>query len=219
MDAIPRTRVKICGITREQDARCAALAGADAIGLVFYSASPRYVELAQARGIVKSLPPLVQTVALFVNAPSEQVAAVIDQLCPSFLQFHGDETPQQCEQYQYPYLRAIRMTPQTDLMGEVTRYPHARGFLLDSFSSGYGGSGKSIDWDWLQVQRQIPLDPRFILSGGLHADNVGEAITRLQPGVVDASSGLETAPGIKSADRINRFMSAVRQADLARSRV
>lgn len=209
-----RTRIKICGITRPADALEAARAGADAIGLVFYARSPRAVSLARALEIVRELPPLVGVVALFVNAPAAQVREVIDALHPSLLQFHGDESPEQCEGFDYPYVRAARMRPDLDLLDFSARYVRARGLLLDAFVEGFGGGGEVFDWSLIPGDVGLPI----VLSGGLHAENVAQAILRVRPWAVDVSSGVESAKGVKDAAAMRAFVAAVRAADAAAQR-
>ena len=204
-----RTRIKICGITRVEDALAAARAGADAIGLVFYPPSPRAVELQQACEIAAALPPLVGTVALFVNAEPRRVHEVIERLRPSLLQFHGDETPQQCEAYAHPYLRAVRMRAGLDLLDLKVRYAQARGLLLDAFVEGYGGGGEVFDWSLIPASVGCPI----VLSGGLRAANVGQALARVRPWAVDVSSGVERSRGVKDAAAMRAFVAAVRAAD------
>ena len=204
-----RTRIKICGITRVADALAAAQAGADAIGLVFYARSPRAVSLEQACEIARALPPLVGVVALFVNAEPARVREVIEHLRPALLQFHGDETPEQCEVYGYPYLRAARMRPGLDLLDFQLRYAHARGLLLDAFVEGFGGGGETFDWSLIPTNVGSPI----VLSGGLHAANVAQAIGRVRPWAVDVSSGVERAKGVKDAAAMQAFCAAVRAAD------
>lgn len=204
-----RTRIKICGITRIEDALAAAQAGADAIGLVFYPPSPRYVSVEQARAIVGSLPPFVSAVALFVNAAPAEVERVIDRVRPALLQFHGDESPADCERFGHPYLRAARMRDGFDLLDFAQRFSTSRALLLDAFVPGYGGAGEVFDWSRIPANVAHPL----VLSGGLHAANVTQAIRRVRPWGVDVSSGVEASKGVKSARRIAEFIAAVRAAD------
>ena len=204
-----RTRIKICGITRAEDALAAAQAGADAIGLVFYPPSPRCVGVDQARAIVRSLPPFVSAVALFVNAEPGEVERVIDQVRPALLQFHGDESPTDCERFGHPYLRAARMREGLDLLDFAQRFSTSQALLLDAFVPEYGGAGEVFDWSRIPANVAHPL----VLSGGLHAANVTQAIARVRPWGVDVSSGVEASRGIKSARRIAEFISAVRAAD------
>ena len=206
-----RTRIKICGITRPGDAVEAARAGADAIGLVFYPPSPRAVNLRQALDIVRELPPLVGVVALFVRAEPARVREVIDALHPSLLQFHGDEAPEDCELFGHPYLRAVRMRAGVDLLDLRLRHAHAHGLLLDAFVEGYGGGGEVFDWSLIPTNVGSPI----VLSGGLRAANVAQAILRVRPWAVDVSSGVESAKGVKDAAAMREFVAAVRAADAA----
>jgi phosphoribosylanthranilate isomerase len=209
-----RTRIKICGITRPGDALAAAQAGADAIGLVFYPPSPRYLSAERALDIRQALPPFVQTVALFVNPDATQVAQVIGRLRPAMLQFHGDETPQFCAQFGMPYVKACRVksggSTGVDLLEYLRPFSGAAAWLLDSFVEAYGGVGESFDWSLVPARRDRPL----ILSGGLARDNVAEAIRRVRPWGVDVSSGVESAKGIKDAAKIAAFIEEVRNADV-----
>jgi phosphoribosylanthranilate isomerase len=208
--AAVRTRIKICGITRAQDARAAAEAGADAIGLVFYPPSPRYLSAERAVEIRDALPPFVQTVALFVNPDAAQVAQVIGRVKPGLLQFHGEETPQFCAQFGVPYLKACRVKPGVDLLEYLRPFSSAAGWLLDSFVEAYGGVGERFDWSLVPRRLERPL----VLSGGLERGNVVEAIRKLRPWGVDVSSGVESAKGIKDAAKIAAFIGEVRNADV-----
>ena len=205
-----RTRVKICGITRPQDARTAALAGADAIGLVFYPPSPRFLSLERAVEIRDALPPFVQTVALFVNPDAAQVAQVIGRVKPSLLQFHGEESPAFCEEFGMPYVKACRVREGVDLLEYLRPFSRASAWLLDSHVAEYGGVGERFDWSLAPAQRERPL----ILSGGLAPGNVREAIRRVRPWGVDVSSGVESAKGIKDAGKIAAFIAEVRNEDV-----
>ena len=205
-----RTRVKICGITRVEDAQAVARAGADAIGLVFYPPSPRFLQMGQARGLVDAAPPFVATVALFVNPPAEQVRAVLERVRPSMLQFHGEETPEFCAQFGVPYVKACRVRPGLDLLKYLHPFSGAAGWLLDSHVEDYGGVGESFDWSLVPAERVRPL----VLSGGLTRDNVREAIRRVRPWAVDVSSGVESSKGIKDAGRVAAFIAEVRNADV-----
>ncbi len=209
-----RTRVKICGITRVEDAQAAARAGADAIGLVFYPPSPRFLGLEQARRIRDAVPPFVSTVALFVNAPAEQVRTVLERVRPSMLQFHGEEAPEFCDQFGVPYVKACRVksgvSAGVDLLKYLQPFSGAAGWLLDSHVEEYGGVGESFDWSLVPAERVRPL----VLSGGLASGNVGEAIRRVRPWAVDVSSGVESSKGIKDAGRIAAFIDEVRNADV-----
>ena len=204
-----RTRVKICGITRPGDARAAAEAGADAIGLVFYPPSPRYLSGERAIEIRDALPPFVQTVALFVNPDAAQVAQVIGRVKPGMLQFHGDETPQFCGQFGLPYLKACRVKQGVDLIEYLRPFAAAAGWLLDSHVEAYGGVGERFDWSLVPGKLERPL----VLSGGLDSGNVAQAIRQLRPWGVDVSSGVESAKGIKDAAKIAAFIAEVRNAD------
>jgi phosphoribosylanthranilate isomerase len=204
-----RTRVKICGITRPQDAAAAAEAGADAIGLVFYPPSPRFLSVERAREIASALPPFVQAVALFVNADAAQVAQVIGRVHPAMLQFHGEETPAFCGQFGLPYVKACRVAPGVDLLKYLAEFPAASGWLLDAHVEEYGGVGASFDWSLVPRRLERPL----VLSGGLTQGNVGAAIRKVKPWAVDVSSGVESAKGIKDAAKIAAFIAEVRNAD------
>ncbi len=210
-----RTRVKICGLTRVEDALVAALAGADAIGLVLYAASPRAVTVARARAISAVVPPFVSVVALFVNATPQAVAEAIESVHPSLLQFHGDEDEAFCKQFDLPYLKAFRVGAEMgpdDLLECEARFGSAKGLLLDTLSADvYGGSGETFDWD------QIPLAmrSRVVVSGGLNPQNVAGAVARIRPWAVDVSSGVESAEkGIKDHRKIAQFIEAVRNANV-----
>ena len=205
-----RTRIKICGITRIQDARAAAEAGADAIGLVFYPPSPRYLAAERAVEIRDALPPFVQTVALFVNPDAAQVAQVIGRVRPALLQFHGEETPGFCAQFGMPFVKACRVRPGVDALEYLRPFSRAAAWLFDSYVPEYGGAGESFDWSLVPAASERPV----ILSGGLARDNVAEAIRRVRPWGVDVSSGVEAAKGIKDAARIAAFIAEVRNADV-----
>lgn len=206
-----RTRIKICGITRIPDALAAAEAGADAVGFVFYPQSPRHVAIQQAQAIARALPPFISTVALFVNASDAQIRGVIDAMHPSLLQFHGDESPADCDRYAYPYVRAARMKPGLDLLDFKARFTHAQALLLDADIETYGGGGEVFDWSLIPKNANFPI----VLSGGLHASNVGRAIAQVRPWAVDVSSCVEQSKGVKDAAAICRFIAAVRAADVA----
>jgi phosphoribosylanthranilate isomerase len=205
-----RTRVKICGMTRVEDVQAAAQAGADAIGLVFYPPSPRVLSLDWARQLAGEVPPFVSTVALFVNPTAAEVFAVVERVKPAMLQFHGDETPEFCNQFGVSYLKACRVRPGVDLLKYLRPYSGAAGWLLDSHVAEYGGVGESFDWSLVPAERSRPL----VLSGGLTAGNVGEAVRRVRPWAVDVSSGVESAKGIKDAAKIAAFIAEVRNADV-----
>jgi phosphoribosylanthranilate isomerase len=209
-----RTRVKICGITRPLDARAAAEAGADAIGLVFYPPSPRFLSVERALEIRDALPPFVQTVALFVNPDAAQVAQVIGRVRPAMLQFHGEETPQFCGEFGLPYIKAGRVkggvSSSRDLLEYLRPFSRATAWLLDSHVEEYGGVGERFDWSLAPAVRERPL----VLSGGLAPGNVAEAIRRVQPWGVDVSSGVESAKGIKDTAKIAAFVAEVRNANV-----
>ncbi|MFP4080514.1 MAG: phosphoribosylanthranilate isomerase [Ectothiorhodospira sp.] len=205
-----RTRVKICGITREEDARAAVEAGCDAIGLVFHARSPRAVSLDQAGAILARLPPFVTRVGLFMDAGTARVREALAALSLDLVQFHGRESPVDCDACGVDYLKAVPMAEPGGARAFMARYPGARGFLLDSHGPGQaGGTGRTFDWgDW-----PGDMDRPLILAGGLDPDNVATAIARTRPWAVDVSSGVEAAPGIKDPGRITRFMSEVRRVD------
>jgi phosphoribosylanthranilate isomerase len=205
-----RTRVKVCGITRPEDGRMAAEAGADAIGLVFYPPSPRFLSIERAVEIRDALPPFVQAVALFVNPDAAQVAQVIGRVKPSLLQFHGEERPAFCEEFSVPYVKACRVREGVDLLEYLRPFSRASAWLLDSHVAEYGGVGERFDWSLAPAQRERPL----ILSGGLTPGNVREAIRRVRPWGVDVSSGVESAKGIKDAGKIAAFIAEVRNEDV-----
>ncbi|MDD2064553.1 phosphoribosylanthranilate isomerase [Pseudomonas sp. 17391] len=202
-------RSKICGITRIEDALAAAEAGADAIGFVFYAKSPRAVDVRQARAIIAELPPFVTTVGLFVNASRCELNEILEVVPLDLLQFHGDETPQDCEGYNRPWIKALRVRPGDDLEAACRLYAGARGVLLDTYVPGIpGGTGEAFDWSLVPARLSKPV----ILAGGLSAQNVGQAIAQVRPYAVDVSGGVEQAKGIKDAAKIEAFMRAVKQA-------
>jgi phosphoribosylanthranilate isomerase len=201
-----RTRIKICGFTMPDTALYAALAGADAIGLVFYPPSPRHVGLKVAQAIAQVLPPFVSRVALFVDAPVEQVREVLETVQPDLLQFHGDETPEYCRQFNRPYIKAVRVHVGLNLLQYASQYPDARGLLLDACIPGEVG-GTGIHFDWQLIPPALPLP--VILSGGLVPDNVAEAIRQVHPWAVDVSSGVESVRGVKDKEKILRFIAEV----------
>lgn len=203
------TRIKICGLTREADVEAAVEAGADAIGFVFYAKSPRAVTPQRARALARLLPPFVTPVGLFVNATDAELQAGFEALPNMLVQFHGDETPTDCERVRRPFLRAARMAPGFDLLDFGSRFSSAQAILLDAHVDGYGGGGKVFDWSLIPPNAASHL----VLSGGLNAANVGDGIARVRPWAVDVSSGVEVSKGIKSADLIHEFCRAVRRAD------
>ncbi|MGN6826303.1 phosphoribosylanthranilate isomerase [Paucibacter sp. M5-1] len=204
-----RTRIKICGLTREADVDAAVQAGADAIGFVFYDKSPRYVTPVRAAELARRLPPFVTPVGLFVNASDEQLAAGLAALPSMLVQFHGDESPQDCERAGRPWLRAARINPGFDLLDFAHQYSGAQAILLDAHVDGYGGGGKVFDWSL--IPRNVPSP--VVLSGGLHAGNVLTGVLQVRPWAVDVSSGVEQAKGLKDAALIQQFCAEVREAD------
>ena len=215
-----RTRVKICGLSRSQDLDAVVAAGADAVGLVFYPPSRRCLTLDQAKALRTRVPAFVSVTALFVNPDPQAVEQVIEAIRPDLLQFHGEESPDFCASFGFRYLKAFRVgAPEQDTPAGLARvceaYPQAAGWLFDSYSSGYGGSGSSFDPGLLADIPRGADAPALILSGGLTADGVGERLARVQPFGVDVSSGVESSPGIKDPSRIAAFMRAVRASDSA----
>ncbi|SRR5690554_662212 len=201
-----RTRVKICGITRPEDALTAVKAGADAIGLVFYGPSPRCVSLEQAQAIAQVIPPFVTITALFVDPTAEEVQKILDSVRIDLIQFHGDENEHFCEQFNTPYIKAIRVRNTQDVVANSLRFPSALAFLLDSFKPGVpGGTGETFDWSLIPQESQKPI----ILAGGLTAENIATAIQQVSPFAVDVSGGVEATKGIKDASKIQEFMNEV----------
>ncbi|HEV7801945.1 MAG TPA: phosphoribosylanthranilate isomerase [Burkholderiales bacterium] len=204
------TAVKICGVTRVEDGLSAAHHGAHAIGLVFYKPSPRYVEPDAAAAIVRALPPFVTPVGLFVDASAQEVSSISKRVGVQLIQFHGSETPAFCEQFDLPYLKAVRVRAGVDLLQYARDFQGARALLLDAFHEGlYGGTGATFDW--ALIPRSLPLP--IVLSGGLSPDNVNDAVRRVKPWAVDVSSGVEASKGIKDAAKIAAFISGVREVD------
>ena len=211
-----RTRIKICGITREQDLAAAVAAGADALGFVFYAPSPRYVTPERAAQLLAHVPAFVTRVGLFVNEQAEAVRAVLARVPLELLQFHGDEDAAYCSQFGRPWIKAARVKPGFDLLEYASAFakaPGVAGLLLDADVEGYGGGGKTFDWTL--IPRNLPLP--VILSGGLHPGNVAKAVCALRPWAVDVSSGVEAARGIKDAQKITEFIAGVRDADAGSS--
>jgi phosphoribosylanthranilate isomerase len=203
------TRIKCCGITRREDAQLAARLGADAVGFVFARKSPRFIEPAAAAAIRADLPPFVDAVALVMDDDAEWIAEVIASVRPDLLQFHGRESAAFCDGFGTRYLKAIAMGEGVAALQSLRDYPRAVGLLLDGHGLGeQGGSGKAFDWSLMPHDLQQPL----ILAGGLTADNVGTAIAIAAPWAVDVSSGIEASPGIKDADKMERFIAAVRRS-------
>ena len=196
-------KIKICGFTQAQNARDASLLGIDAIGLVFYDKSPRYVEIERALEIVQALPPFINRVGLFVNADSYFIDEVLCEVPLDTLQFHGDETPQECQQYGLPFMKALRVTEQTNIPKLAQDFHQANGLLLDAYNSTtYGGTGESFDWSLAKVELDLPI----ILAGGLNPETVGKAIQQVSPYAVDVSSGVESSKGIKDIQKIQQFI-------------
>jgi phosphoribosylanthranilate isomerase len=206
-----RTRVKICGITRAEDALEALRQGADAIGLVFYTNSPRNVTLAQAVEIVSKVPAFVTVVGLFVDAEPAFIQEVLSSVKLDLLQFHGDETPSACRQYSRPYMKAIRVKNGTNLVQYAADYADAKALLLDAFAEGVPG-GSGLVFDWSLIPQSLPLP--VVLAGGLNAENVGLAIEQVRPYAVDVSGGVEASKGIKDAAKIAAFMRGVSNATI-----
>jgi len=212
-----RTRIKYCGLTREEDIAVAVECGVDAIGLVAYAKSPRFVGPARAAALAALLPPFVTPVVLFVNATRDEIAAYLDLLPGATLQFHGDESAADCEQFGNPYLKAARVMADGSVAGAgdldayARSFPGCRAILLDAQSDGFGGAGKTFDWNLVPSA----LDKPLVLSGGLTVGNVAEGIRRLAPCAVDVSSGIERSRGVKDADKMRGFAAAVRAADEA----
>jgi phosphoribosylanthranilate isomerase len=204
-----RTRIKICGLTREADVEAAVAAGADALGFVCYPKSPRNVAPVRLRALTHRLPPFVTPVLLFVNAAADLIEDALAAVPDAMLQFHGDEHEPGCSRYGRPYMRAIRMDAGVDLLDCEREFHSAAALMADAPSDAFGGSGTTFDWGRVPLRRAKPL----VLAGGLRSENVGDAIRRLRPYAVDVSSGVEDSPGVKSAARINQFIAAVRAAD------
>ena len=202
-------RIKICGLTRPQDVQDAVIQGADALGFVLYAPSPRAVTAEQAAQLIKHVPAFVSTVALFVNETAENISRTL-ALCPfDLLQFHGDENPEFCRQFNRPYMKAIRVRNSEDIHSAVQQYPDAKALLLDAYVENLpGGTGQAFDW------RLIPqLDIPWVLAGGLNANNVADAVIQVQPFAVDVSGGVEASKGIKDVNKIKDFISEVRNVE------
>jgi len=204
-------KIKICGLRSPEHARAAASAGVDAIGLVFHPASSRCVDTETAREICRVLPPFVTTVGLFVDASAAVIESVLERVPLQMLQFHGDESETDCERWGRPYLKALRMRPGLDVTAALEAHPSAAGILVDSYQPGVpGGTGHTFDW----ARLPRPSKRALVLAGGLNAQNVGEAISRVRPWAVDVSGGVESRPGIKDSVAIDRFVRAVRASNL-----
>ncbi len=209
-----RTRIKFCGMTREEDIDEALSLGIDALGFVFYRPSARHLAIDRAAALVAHVPASVATVGLFVNATREEIAAVLDRVPLSLLQFHGEEPPALCSAYARPWMKAARVTPELDLLEFADTHRQAAALFLDAHTAGYGGSGKVFDWSLVPGPLIGPAGARrVVLSGGLNAANVADAIARVRPYAVDVSSGIESAKGIKDPDAMRQFVAAVRSAD------
>jgi phosphoribosylanthranilate isomerase len=211
---VVRTRIKICGITRVEDAHAAAESGADAIGLVFYAGSARAISVAQALRIAADTPPFIARVGVFMNAQAVEVREILATVPLDVLQFHGNESPQTCKCLGRPYIKAVAMGEDADMVTYMARYPGAAGFLLDSHAPGQpGGSGKTIDWARVPARAERPL----ILAGGLSVTNVARAVRDTRPYGVDVSSGVESAKGIKEPNKIEAFVNEVKRVDCDQS--
>lgn len=207
-----RTRIKICGITREEDLAVAVAAGADALGFVFYPPSPRYVTPQRAAKLLAAVPAFITRVGLFVNEPAEKVREILTQASLDLLQFHGDEDAAYCAGFGKPWIKAARVKAGFDLLEYASAFadaPGVCGLLLDAHVEGYGGGGQCFDWSLIPQSLPLPV----ILSGGLHPGNVAEAVRVVRPWAVDVSSGVESARGIKDAQKITEFIAGVRDAD------
>ncbi|MCK5724786.1 MAG: phosphoribosylanthranilate isomerase [Gammaproteobacteria bacterium] len=202
-----QTRIKICGIKHRDDALKAVECGADAIGLIFVAKSPRYVSLTEARVITESMPPFVTLVGLFMNASAESVCEALKVVPLNLLQFHGDETPEFCDQFEMPYIKVLRMREDVNVIAFAQEYPNAAGILLDTYSKAGGGSGQSFDWNLIPDDVPLPL----ILAGGLNPDNVAMAVEKVKPYAVDVSSGVESEPAIKDHKKIEQFIKEVQR--------
>lgn len=203
------TRVKICGLTNADDVLAACAAGADAIGFVFYKPSKRYVRTTIAKQLCDLVPPFVQRVGLFVDASVDEVQKILNEVDLDLLQFHGAESPDFCEQFTKPYIKALAVKPDEDLIALMAKYKHARGFLLDTFKPGVpGGTGESFDWSLFP--KPADIEKPLILAGGLDEVNVAQAIKQTQAYAVDVSGGVEQSPGHKSAAKIQAFITAAK---------
>jgi len=216
MTSYLRPRVKICGITRECDVEAVCNSGADAIGFVFYEKSPRQVNLKLAKILSDKVLPFVNQVGLFVDATEKQISDALDKVNLDVLQFHGNETEHDCLKYGKPYIKAIRMAPGLNVLEEVSKFPSARGFLLDSYKKGVpGGTGLAFDWESIPSTLRGVLTQPVILAGGLKPSNVAEAIKLIKPYAVDLSGGVEREPGIKDATLIHALMKEINEVSNA----
>lgn len=204
-----RTRIKVCGFTREADLDGALALGVDAVGFVLYPPSPRAVTVARAVELARRVPPFVTRVGLFVNEDAAAVERAAREAALDLLQFHGDESTEYCERFGLPYIKAVRVRPETDLLECADRFRGARALLLDAWSEAWGGSGKRFDWSLIPPSLPMPL----VLSGGLDPDNVAEAVRNIRPAAVDVSSGVESAKGIKDVARVAAFISGVEHGE------
>lgn len=204
-----RTRIKVCGFTREADLDGALALGVDAVGFVLYPPSPRAVTVARAAELARHVPPFVTRVGLFVNEDAATVEQAAREAALDLLQFHGDESAEYCERFGLPWIKAVRVRPETDLLECADRFRGARALLLDAWSEAWGGSGKRFDWSLIPPSLPMPL----ILSGGLDPDNVAEAVRNIRPSAVDVSSGVESAKGIKDVARVAAFISGVEHGE------
>lgn len=209
-DNLSRTRVKICGITSAKDAQIAIRFGADALGFIFYEPSKRYIDPIRVAEIVAVLPPFVNTVAVVVDLELEELKRIIRLSGVDYIQFHGSEDPLMCRDVGLPYLKAVRVKPDTDIAAMADRYEDAKGLLLDTFVTDLpGGTGHSFDWSSIPKSMNMPL----FLAGGLNSENVHDALVQVRPYGVDISSGVEKSPGIKDPNKVKRFIASVRAAD------
>jgi len=206
---VRRTRIKVCGFTREADLDGALALGVDAVGFVLYPPSPRAVTVARAAELARRVPPFVTRVGLFVNEDAATVERAAREAALDLLQFHGDESAEYCERFGLPWIKAVRVRPETDLLECADRFRGARALLLDAWSEAWGGSGKRFDWSLIPPSLPMPL----ILSGGLDPDNVAEAVRNIRPSAVDVSSGVESAKGIKDVARVAAFISGVEHGE------
>ncbi len=205
-------RVKICGLTTPEQAASVAEMGVDALGLVFVPQSARHLTPKIAEEVIRAIPPLVSVVGLFLDAPRSMVAKILDRVPLDVLQFHGSETPDYCRSFGRPYIKAIAMGDHPNLASASRGYADARGLLLDAHRAGeLGGTGQQFDWSVIRGEVARPV----ILAGGLNPDNVGDAISRVRPAAVDASSGVESSPGVKDLDQVRHFLAEVQSASIS----